>query len=80
MGITVGNYRKLWLYEATRNEFWTAVRFRPGPPKAYWAASNLKSRETNEYAFDGPDQDFDRAKSTEVDNSVGDDRKSSKTK
>ena len=44
MGITVGNYRKLWLYEATRNEFWTAVRFRPGPPKVYWAEGENPSQ------------------------------------
>ncbi len=24
---------KLWLYEATRNVFWTGVRIPPGPPK-----------------------------------------------
>ena len=28
----------LWLYEATRNVFWTPVQFRPGPPKKLWSA------------------------------------------
>lgn len=70
------------MYEANRNVFRTAVRFRPGPPKAvvtprtdWYRFDHLILIAT---AFDGPVQvGFDGAKSMRVDNSVGDDRKSS---
>jgi len=70
--------------------FWTRVQLPPGPPKVYWIWQAAmcclhrkprvsKSNYLVQYTFDGPVLVFDRASSSDMDDPVGDDRKSSKS-
>jgi len=63
----------IWLYEAIRNKFWTAVRIRPAPPEVLFrvASTALTSAGGPEFptceqqdTSDGAAFGFDRAKST----------------
>jgi len=58
----------LWLYEATRNVFWTGVRISPPPPKVLAADKVPQSVRVRPLLMGGV-LGFDRVNSTEVDNS-----------